>query len=186
MNTNNKPKIYLAGKITNNWWRNQILGGVTRTNGIDVGYYWEDISKYIDSEYDAGFCIITGPHSLGCDHRGCFHSKQDAMHTATPTNHSRTCAMGSIVTKDDVKYACCHQIDKSDMVFAYIDGLDCYGTLAEIGYAYGKGKFICILYKDKTIKKELWFVSQMGNITYTGRKIKPCFKEALNTYYKNK
>lgn len=181
---NDKPMVYLAGKITNNWWRTEILGGGTRTNGISLGYYFlEDVSRYMDDEYDAGDCIITGPHSLGCDHSGCFHSKENAMHTAAPTHHSKSCAQDSLISRFDVKNACCHQIDKSDMVFAYIDSLDCYGTLAEIGYAYGKGKKIYILYENNMLEKELWFVSEMANVTYGQYYgIKDAFIESLKDY----
>lgn len=181
------PKVYLAGKITHNWWRNEIYGGngePDRTSGINVGHYWNTVDEYMDSEYDAGFCIITGPHSIGCDH-GCFHDEHQAMHTATPTE-SAGCPADSEIKKDDVRNACCHQIEKSDIVFAFIDSLDCHGTLAEIGYAYGKGKFICMLFKNKTIEKELWFVSQMGNVVFTGRKVKNSLTDGINEYWKHR
>ncbi len=181
-----KPKVYLAGKITNNWWRNEVLGNEgcweSRTNGVDLVDHEvnDNLELYFDNEYEDELFVLTGPHSLGCDH-GCYHDEKHSKHASSGCYWEY-----DPITKKDVKEACCHQIDKSDIVFAYIDSLDCYGTLAEIGYAYGKGKFICILYKNKTIEKELWFVSQMGNINYTDRKIKPCFKEAINEYWKHR
>jgi hypothetical protein len=39
---------------------------------------------------------------------------------------------------------CLMGIDQSDMVFAYINSEDCYGTLVEIGYAHARGKPITL------------------------------------------
>lgn len=158
-----KVKVYLAGKVTNNNWREAVYndkitvvekGHRSRIKGetIDSDSY----DEYYDSEYDAGDFIVTGPHSIGCDH-GCYHLGKHAAAEVDWENLK--------LTKDDVISACCHQIDKSNVLFAYIDSCDCCGTIAEIGYAKAKGKYIFILFKNKRLKKKLWFVDSMANFS---------------------
>ena len=51
-------------------------------------------------------------------------------------------------------------IRKADLVFAWIDSLDCYGTIVEIGYAHGRQKKIVIAGPE--FYKDLWFVYQFA------------------------
>lgn len=160
----NKPKIYLAGKITNNNWRSavydedfQVSDNVYNRNGGETISNGDD---YYDSEYDEGNFIVTGAHSIGCDH-GCFHS---CKHASIEDGHTCYCIEKEYTPKEIVD-ACCHQIAKSDIVFAYIDSDDCHGTISEIGYAYSKHKFIYILFKTPELKDKLWFISNMAKIS---------------------
>lgn len=74
---------------------------------------------------------------------------------------------------------CLENIDLCDVLFAWISTLDCYGTIAEIGYARGKNKQIFIgIYEDLAIptsrftdynkphnideNHDLWFVERMA------------------------
>lgn len=190
-----KPKVYLAGKITNNWWRNEILEPnwsytypQTRTPGIST---FNDNGEYFNMEYDAGDFIVTGPHSIGCDH-SCFHG-ENAFHTAGGAFNG--CCEDYGVTKQEVFEACTHQIDKADIVFAYIDDKDAYGTLFELGYAYNHFKRIFIVYKNNELAELNWFISQSANKTYilesdadtlldTKTTLGDIFTEVLNTYNK--
>ncbi|BDI29423.1 hypothetical protein CCAX7_14740 [Capsulimonas corticalis] len=52
---------------------------------------------------------------------------------------------GVYIEEGVVVHRCLEQIKKADFVFAYIDDLSCYGTLAEIGYASAIGKPIVII-----------------------------------------
>jgi nucleoside 2-deoxyribosyltransferase len=47
-----------------------------------------------------------------------------------------------------------------DVVFAWIESKDCYGTLVEIGYANALGKPVFIACKDEP-DSELWFAFKM-------------------------
>ena len=147
-----KPKVYLAGQITQNWWRNAICNNKdNRTPCVDV--YVGDRDDYFNKEYDNGNCIITGPHAVGCDH-SCFH---DSAHASM-----EGCSGGIEYTHKDIADACCHQIEKSDIVFAYIENEDAFGTFSEVGYAHGLDKFVFILFKNKELADKLWFMSQMA------------------------
>lgn len=73
--------------------------------------------------------------------------------------------MGHFYSRKDVLEICKSQIDRAEILFAYIDCRDCYGTLAEIGYAHAKGKDIVIVFSDFELKKEMWFVDMMKRNT---------------------
>ena len=69
-----------------------------------------------------------------------------------------------------------HGIEQCDICFALLDGEDCYGTLAEIGYAKGLGKPIVVGVEDHLSQREpphqmgteLWFAIEMADIRLCG------------------
>lgn len=155
--------VYLAGKIQPNDWRNRFC------------YY-----RHVPDEPEdiANGCIlgvddslsITGPFFISCDH-GCYHGDGKHGVGAVSSLHSDEWGgcMGEYYTRDDVLCICKGQIDRAEIVFAYINSNDCYGTLAEIGYAHAKGKDIVIAFSTKKLKTEMWFADKMqqrtGNIS---------------------
>ena len=178
-----KPKIYLAGKITNDWWRGNILdnepGEFDRTRGISLDY--PDFDTFCDSEEEFDKFIITGPHSISCDH-GCFHRSKHAS-----SNHFEEGWEDGGFYKEDVLSVCLHQIDKSDMVFAYINYDDLYGTIAEIGYAHAKGKTIYIMFANDELYYEHWFINEMCTNSCVGSKPEDMiqfFNQSLLNYKK--
>lgn len=148
---------YLAGKITCNGWRN-----------------W--FGHYRDIPEDENPCnlttpvndhlAVTGPFFISCDH-GCYHG--DGKHGVGAVNsihsHEWGGCMGNYYTRDDVLKICKAQIDRAEIVFAYIDQSDCYGTLAEIGYAHASGKDLVIAFSSEELKKEMWFADKMQQRT---------------------
>jgi len=142
--------VYLAGKISPYDWR------------AKFGYCFT-----LDHEDIAGGCIvhvndslsITGPFFISCDH-GCYHG--EGSHGVGASDGG---CMGHFFSRKDVLEICKQQIDRAEILFAYIDCCDCYGTLAEIGYAHAKGKDIVIVFSNPEIKKEMWFVDTMKRNT---------------------
>lgn len=53
---------------------------------------------------------------------------------------------------------------RSDVVFAWIDCLDCFGTLAEVGLAFGLNKSIIIGGPEEY--RDLWFVYEMSAFNF--------------------
>lgn len=160
--TDSRPKIYLAGKITGDNWRHFISDleskhyfralGETIPNGSNC-------EEYKDIEFFADDYIITGPHSIGCDH-SCFH-RMKSKHASTG---ECVAGVGYRIEEEYVYESCIHQIEKSDIVFSYINSLDAFGTFAEIGYAAACKKFIFILFKNEKIADDLWFISNMASV----------------------
>ena len=164
-----KHSVYLAGKISKNDWRLKIAGRRFRDYGYDrkigaVGYTWTDYE--VNDEMS-----ITGPFFISCDH-GCYHGNNSHgvglnrfMHDPFGRKDGwfGCCGDGEEppFTEQEVLNICKLQIDRADIVFAYIDCLDCFGTLAEIGYAHAKEKTIFIVFKNKEIRKQMWFIDRM-------------------------
>lgn len=132
-------KFYLAGKISKNDWRHKIC---PELRGAIPG----DEVKTINGHT----CV--GPFFISCDH-GCYHGKR------THAVVSYGCEMAD----EDVVYnfgkgtpyatarqytsaMCLDGIRKCDVLYAWIDSPDAYGTLAEIGYARGLNKKIWVGY----------------------------------------
>jgi hypothetical protein len=154
--------VYLAGKIATNDWRNRFCYYRHIPDYPEEIPYW---SAIVDDSI-----TITGPFFISCDH-GCYHG--DGKHGVGAVNslHSDEWGgcMGNFFTRDDVLNICKRQIDRAEIVFAYINKDDCYGTLAEIGYAHAQGKDIVIVFSSDELKKEMWFADKMqqrsGNIS---------------------
>ena len=156
--------VYLAGKIAPNDWRNNFCfyRHPCDPNDIKNGYVL-DVNDSL---------TITGPFFISCDH-GCYHG--DGKHGVGAVNNLDSddewggCE-GNYYTRTDVFNICKEQIDRADIVFAYINQNDCYGTLAEIGYAHAKGKDIVILFSNDALRQQMWFADNMrqhsGKITY--------------------
>ena len=150
-----KYKVYLAGKIRHCGWREAFSG--YREHSMDFVHYDDELT--VNDEM-----IITGPFFISCDH-GCYHGDGTHGVGARLTESEWSGCLGDFFTREDVVEICKYQIDMADIVFAYIDCFDCYGTLAEIGYAHAKGKTIIIQFSDQSIKENMWFLDKMQQKT---------------------
>lgn len=72
-------------------------------------------------------------------------------------------------SKKELFLKCLNAISQCDIFFLWIDSLDCYGSLIELGYAKALDKFISIGICDKLIKQveendpskdDLWFLKE--------------------------
>jgi hypothetical protein len=158
--------VYLAGKISCGGWRNVMFSE----------YRDHSVGKLTIAEIDPlpinESLTITGPFFISCDH-GCYHG--DGLHGVgawegdlddlmfrnhgVPTDWPGCGDLG--FSKRKVVNLCKKQIDEAEIVFVYIDCRDCFGTLAEIGYAHAKGKSIIIKFKDDDLERDMWFISKM-------------------------
>lgn len=127
------PRVYLAGKICKDGWRNELVSNRRLS-------FWTDADGPADwpIEWSAvredGY-TITGPFFVGCDH-GCTHGNM---------NHASSggCQYGdTYLARRSIQRMCLTAIDGSDVVFVWFDDPTAYGTLAEIGYASAAGKRI--------------------------------------------
>ena len=139
-------KVYLAGKISKNCWRHSLVD--------DLRYHQWDMGPLIQSHF-----IYIGPFFVGCDH-GCYHY---------PSNHgsSLTSTFGCYpeleLEKAEVAKKCRDAIAEADLVFAYINAKDCYGTIAEIERAHTLGKRVIIVFGPKIksqTNNDMWFVTK--------------------------
>ena len=142
------PKVYLAGKIRKDCWRNLLMHGL-RNHKWENGSLKQEEFTYV------------GPFFVGCSH-GCYHhpNKHGAINGCWPDYDQ---------SKSEVVSLCFSAIDRADLFFCYIDKLDCFGTLVEIGYAHAKGKRVVIAFApDITCSQEneFWFASEIAYKTH--------------------
>jgi hypothetical protein len=130
-----KPVIYFAGKISKNGWRESIAG--YRAGGLLDGCE-DDERSLFDPRYrvecDAFF--YGGPFFASCDH-GCDH--RPAQHA------SGSCAYAGEDASDRGLYpkilaVNSERIRRADLMFTFIDEVDCFGTLIELGIALRQPK----------------------------------------------
>jgi very-short-patch-repair endonuclease len=161
----NKPRIYFAGRIRkNDQWRPGCEDG--RSVLSDDDSFLEDGFPLLDFES----FVNTGPHFISCDH-GCAHGTSMHGVGAYSDQYSRSngCVecWGIDSTHDRVRSICLKAIDNSDVVFAWLEP-DAYGTVAEIGYAYAKGKRIFVAGPGAHSTSDLWFVAGMSSVVLFG------------------
>ncbi len=132
----NKPKpiIYLAGKIGYADWRTQIFGsrfGAAPNDGKNSYGFDRVLDESLT--HDCGSFHYGGPFFISCDH-GCAHGP--ASHGAAPSGCLDGGADdGRIEMREQILHVNFARIRRADLVFAYINELDCFGTLVEVGFA---------------------------------------------------
>jgi hypothetical protein len=129
--------LYLAGKIGKNDFRHRLVPGL-RDSPWD-GPVTE--TPILENAIAPGL-HYSGPWFVGCDH-GCFHSP--GTHGAI--DDGENCGSGSPAAipyekRHLVAFAALWQIKRSNIIFAWIESADAFGTLVEIGVATGLKKTI--------------------------------------------
>lgn len=163
-----KPRVYFAGKIAKNDWRTDLFGYRCGS------FYGDDLKNLSNPNHclDEGDFFYQGPFFISCDH-GCSHG---------PNQHG---VINSCCQEDEAFQLNEHwnghnfagrkkvfdisreRLRRTDLVFAYINSLDCFGTLVEIGWAYQLGKPIAICF-DLPELKDMWFVKECATYLYQG------------------
>lgn len=153
--------IYLAGKISKNCWRHGIVKGpMAGLGSCGDSLPFENPPEIVPSSI-FGLHHFTGPFFIGCDH-GCFHGRQ--THGAIPNKGFQLGAAELSSPQIKAWARCMKGIRLCDLFFAWIDSDDCHGTLAEIGYAAGIGKFVSVFFDASKNTNALWFAKQFATI----------------------
>ncbi|PRP92441.1 hypothetical protein ENSA5_49040 [Enhygromyxa salina] len=170
-------KVYLAGKISPNGWRH---GVVDSLRGVVSGSCWTgdppDVSTVKghghtkNGEWPVLHGVVlgrhdyVGPYFVSCDHR-CFHG---------PSTHGTSMAWDPSETYQ----RCIGAIEKSTVVFAWIESIDAYGTLYELGYARSLGKRIVVASPPSLDTSDLWFSCVGADLVLEGA-LEECLQKAL-------
>lgn len=183
--------VYLAGKITKNGWRNDI---VSRADLGQTNWAMEAMSNELGPKWDivenglGNGINLTGPFFVGCDH-GCGHG---------PQSHGVT--GGCIVThatQQQTVRLCTDAIEASDVIFVWLDTEDAHGTLVELGYAKGLGKRIVVAHPpqvtirsdefggDLAERSDLWFAYSIADVEIAAPSAKEAWELAVPMLDKN-
>lgn len=161
--------VYLAGKITGDPWRRQILHeSLYSVSSWEDGWFRPKAVKVPTTGYLLDY---RGPFwiDVGYGHGELIDNDGDhAFGSRIQEHKGYRCETNRFVVRQRSFFG----VVESDLVFAWIDGLDCYGTLAEIAFAYaeemrtGKGPVIVIAHPPDFDPSDVWFVYGMGQGQY--------------------
>lgn len=184
--------VYLAGKITGSPWRDQITSeSWSEENHGLVGDAWVYHShrELLSSWLTVPECIavpcktnllgMTGPwwrpFDMGHGHYG-FNSYSHSC--GTKCDDLLTDDDGNIVSfepamytsdedrrlRREIRQCILQSIWACDLLFAWIDTLDCFGTIAEIGIAFQNDKKIAIGMPEQFDASELWLAFDLADV----------------------
>ena len=170
--------VYLAGKITGDDWRDEIVDGWSYQNhspfyyqavDSDRGDKWDVVPRAVSAAFGSRLDYL-GP--WWCDFgRGGGHGDSNwcgEPHAYTPVEFDdhgasaltsgadRRRAM-SIVHKN-IDSA----ITKCDLLFAWINSGDCFGTIFEIGLAVARRKTVVVASPKEFDDRQMWLCQQFA------------------------
>jgi hypothetical protein len=177
-------KVYLAGKVDAKYgaWREAIVGRFpgrwddTQKAMVSNGPRWRVERPYVNDDdllyYPDGWPeldrAVLGLHTYVGPYRAEWWPKVDGKTTG---DWHGSIIRGSHGMADDptierqIVQCCRRAIYNADLVFAYINSPDAYGTIAEIGYAAAYGKFVSLLIGPRVEfdYKDFWFLQRIVN-----------------------
>jgi hypothetical protein len=159
----NKPVIYFAGKIAKCDWRTEItgdnrVGGLAWDGGAPIEHMFDPDYRV---EYDH-FCY-GGPFFISCDH-GCGHVERHALGGCFGEE--------SGVDRSKILMVNTQRIIKADYMFTFINEVNCFGTLIELGIALQQPTLRTAVAFGPNVSiaqyKDLWMAEQCAQEVYTG------------------
>ena len=174
-------KIYLAGKMDaeHGAWRDALIGD-RYVPGVDRRFPAWELAHKIDPDYDIhdldvlpwpkvpntyvlGVHEYVGPYRWTFapvepqnKHLGYFHGSEGFGNHGYDMSDDR----GRRLIVEE----CTNAIARADLVFAYLNSPDCFGTLAEIGMAKAMGKFIYVAIEQSAEwdGTDYWFIEELA------------------------
>lgn len=162
--------FYLAGKITGTDWRQQIVSDWSyenHSNSYFQAYFdyasWEQwgVVPNVCTVMDGVRLHYSGPWWRDSYCHG-FSDESGFPHGYTAEAHAEIAPLQA-----EIANAAASGIAKADMLFAWVDSSDCFGTLVEIGYAKGLRKVVVVAFSSRLNCRELWFARAAANYAFT-------------------
>lgn len=171
--------VYLAGKISKYCWRHSFFPKPWSLRNWDSTplFDYDDFCNNFLGEYDDD-CFqwrpmqdailigdrwkisYVGPFFSGDDH-GCGH-KFDHGWTGLGGTGAECCYRSNGM--GEIRDLCLQAIRDADLIFAWIDTQDCFGTIAELGYARALHKKIFVAGPE--MFREMWFAYSLADCLY--------------------
>lgn len=169
-----KPRVYMAGKIyaTRDDWR-PITGDQQHLDDPTAIARMYDAS----AELDCDDFVYIGPFSYGCDHGDAHGNAEHGAGISAMEHDLGRC--GCIrANHPEIKNArqvlfetCKARVLRADVVLAYIDSADAFGTFIEIGFANAAGVPVYIGVSDSMdqhVIDDMWFILRCAKKVYRG------------------
>lgn len=172
--------VYLAGKISGTTWRDEIAPGWSKQGWVHGESTWahrDMVAEVLDRSGMGEWRVrLTGPYWLNMNEGHCCDSsggpsqyglgdhswgeyrffESRAQHKPIVDYVAADRPLVAQMAKDAILGA--------DLVFAWVDCLDCYGTLAEIGLAAAAGAVVVVAGPSSVINGEVWLAAQFADI----------------------
>lgn len=177
-----RRKLYLAGKVAKNCWRHKIIDGLR-------GKDWSDGPLPCAVQVDGESFDYVGPFFVSCDH-GCYHGHgthgclaKDAVDVIdgeeVDAGWTRDCVEwlsrndlvdnhGCRIGNDGQRFVvdrCLTAISQANVVMAWIDTPDCFGTLYELGNVHHGTTELWIAFKTQQLRDAMWFAATHAYIS---------------------
>jgi hypothetical protein len=165
--------VYLAGKITGTNWRSSIVPDWDYENHSRT--YRQAFTEYDQDKLWSSVpnaCVACDGillHYAGpwwCDPWGHGSADQSAFPHGYGVDLGDE-GVGGVHDVDDcqleVAKAVSHAINVADLIFAWLDSNDCFGTLVELGLARGLGKVVVLATSNHFDASELWLAKAASN-----------------------
>jgi hypothetical protein len=122
-----KPTVYFAGKIGPNDWRHELFPWLRGYCNDHKGLLNQRLAR------DCGNFIYGGPFFIGCDHR-CAHGP--SQHGAAAEG-AGGCISGAHIPdlRRQIFDINKRRLERANFLFGYVESIDAYGTILEIGMA---------------------------------------------------
>ncbi len=159
--------FYLAGKFENPDWRDMLIGSWSKGFGsID---HKDCINDWIKTQPTINFKRNPGGRSFKIRYTGPFFAGIDKDNIgkgphmySTETVSDENGNKYAKIDHHDVAVNCMVAIRQADLIFAWIDSWDCFGTLTEIGYAAALEDKIVVVATSE-FDRELWFAYTLAD-----------------------
>jgi hypothetical protein len=123
-----------------------------------TGPYW----KKIDEDVAGGHATIRFNTDGGPDDDDWSESEQAHSYVLLEDNHGTPCDKPEELTA--LREMIVRTIRRSDLVFAWVDSLDCFGTLYELGIAHGMNIPCIVAFHTDLDVRELWLARHGATI----------------------
>lgn len=144
------PRVYLAGKISKHDWRHSLFP----LRHVELTYDREHDRVVSRERLNHDGFEYAGPYFLGDDH-GCFHGpgQHGIIDPGWADGHSMSDRdFPQVLSRRTVSQSCLAWIADADVVFCWLEGVDAYGTLVELGYAHARGIPIYVATDGEVLK----------------------------------
>jgi hypothetical protein len=179
--------VYLAGKMSGHMsWRDEIIQRWSGDKGFFKFSHELNESKYDSFEpyfgndpfiWDIAQECLDLPDGRRLNFTGPYWLR-DFKKYSTCGGHGGACPephVGCGVLENAMQ-----AIKKSDLMFVWIDSYDCYGTLAEIGFAKAYKKIIVVAISKNLIIDDLWFPISMADTSFVATSAGEAWKNIWN------
>lgn len=172
-----RPVVYFAGKISQADWRGTIVGDAGVVNGSCYVGFEDYPAEIFNPNYtiDCGTFHYGGPFFIACDH-ACHHGPD----SHGVSEHEFEVHVGGAhafeqgMSREEIHRAVFdvnfERVKRADFVFAFINELDCFGTLIEIGHAQAWDKRLVIGFGPKVKPDQLWMACERAVVFRGGPK----------------